>query len=374
MAQETNPDTRVRVAVIGLGMGRLHAKSTLDNPEAEIVGLADLDENRLTEFKDRLPADRLFTDYKRMLEKAKPDLAIVALPNFLHLPVTVDCLEAGADVVCEKPMALHVGEAQKMRESAMNAGKHLGINFSYRFSREARALKELAEQGVLGEAYHAYTCWTRRNGIPGFGSWFGQKALSGGGPLIDLGVHRIDFALWLMGNPSPKKVFAVTHSRIGKPRAKEQGKKFDVEDLACGMVTFKNGASMLIEVSWAGMQESHERMLTRVTGTRGALVQGWTDAGGGWGKNLAFAKYVFMEGDREIEGDIYTGGWENPRDSIAEFIHAAKNGLPFPTTPEEGIAVQQILDGLYESAETGAEVDVSIDEPESEEDVEEDEV
>jgi len=253
-----NHNSPVRAAVVGLGMGGIHTKTLLASDEAEIVGLADLDQERLDAFVDQVPASALFTDYKEMLEQVQPDLTIIALPNFLHRPVTLDALAAGSHVLCEKPMAMTVAEAEEMKAAAEAAGKFLGINFSQRFTADHRALKALAESGDLGQIYHAYVCWTRRDGIPGFGGWFGQKKVSGGGPLIDLGVHRLDMAMWLMGNPEVIAVSGATHSNVGIPRAIKEGKNFDVEDYATGFVRFANGASLILEVSWAGHQGRHQ--------------------------------------------------------------------------------------------------------------------
>ena len=126
---------------------------------------------------------------------------------------------------------------------------------------------------MLGEVYFARTLWHRRRGLPRFGGWFGQKALSGGGPLIDLGVHRLDLALWLMGYPKPVWVMGSAYNPIATALAEEQGVDYDVEDLAVAMIKFDNGATLELEASWAANVKEHEWMETRLFGTKGGLVQ-----------------------------------------------------------------------------------------------------
>lgn len=347
--------SNVRVGVIGLGMGRLHANTVISNPGAELVAVCDLDPRRLAEFAPAIGPDNCFTNYMEMLRLNRPDLAIVALPNFLHARTTIDCLEAGCATLCEKPIAMNVEEGVKMRDAAERSGNMLGINLSFRFTPTARALKALANEGVLGQPYHAYTRWTRFDGMPGFGGWFGRKEMSGGGPLIDLGVHRIDLAMWLMGSPQPRTVSGVAHHHIGVPRAQAAGKTFDVEDFASGFVRFENGATLAFEVSWAGPQEElGDIMFTRVMGTAGALMESQT-------KDGRRASYSFIVGEQPVVGEVRPAPIvrDKPASSTDEMIECVHTGRQFPATAEEAIRIQQILDSLYESARQGCEVDIA---------------
>src|SRR5207302_192754 len=150
-------------------------------PEAQLVGVVDANPKQLEPCVPKLGANACFTDYKKMLKEIRPDLVSIALPNFLHAPVSIDCMRAGAHVFCEKPMALDVRQAQRMQIISRETRRKLGINLSYRFTPAARALKDMADQGFLGQSYHASTRWLRRDGFPGFGGWFGKKRVSGGG-------------------------------------------------------------------------------------------------------------------------------------------------------------------------------------------------
>jgi predicted dehydrogenase len=168
--------------------------------------------------------------------------------------------------------------------------------------------------------------------------------MSGGGPLIDLGVHRIDRALSLMGYPTVASVYGTTHKKIGVPRAREQGKQFDVEDFAAGCVRFTNGASLIFEVSWAGHRRGREGQEMRVVGTAGALEM---DRDG--------AFHCYREGDTFFEASI--DAEKVPAlNSMQTMVDCILNDRPFPATPDQGIQVQRILNGLYTSAEQQREV------------------
>lgn len=334
----------VRCAVIGLGMGQHHAAGIMECGQGELVAAVDMSQERLAFLKEKSPQTQLFTDYREMLRSVRPELVVIALPNSLHESVTLDALDAGANVLCEKPAAMTVGQAESMRDAALGAGLQLGINFSQRFAPAHRALKAIADAGKLGDIYHAYCSWLRREGFPGFGGWFGQRSLSGGGPLIDLGVHRLDLALWLMGYPQVVSVSGVAHRRIGVPRALKQNLPFDVEDFASGIVRFDNGASLVFEVSWAGHLRSEGTQQMRVLGTEGALEQ--SD-----GEYAHHFQYHGAYCSTRIDA-----GKAVPGSSVQEMIRCLVDGVPFGATIEQGITVQRILNGLYLSAEQGREV------------------
>lgn len=333
-------------------MGRNHARSFHSHPDSKLVAVVDMNPERFEEFTPIVGPENCFSDYQEMLQKAKPDVVSIALPNSLHAPVTIDCLEAGAHVLCEKPMAMNVEQALQMRDAAAKTGKTLGINLSTRFGKGNQVLKELADEGVLGTPYHAFTRWTRADGIPGFGGWFGQKKLSGGGPLIDLGVHRIDVAAWLMGSPKPLTVSGMAHSLLGVPLAREQGKAFDVEDYASGFVRFEGNISMVFEVSWAGFQAEKEQIAFRVMGTEGGFKQGYLP-----GAKESDTYYVFRKAGRMMVSHLVTPPSEKPN-SYEAFVNAIRDNTPYAATAEDGIKIQMILDALYESSERGHEVEV----------------
>ncbi len=338
----------IKTAVVGLGMGRFHIKGYLNHPSADVAAVVDLDESRFGEIKELVPGVRTYTDYREMLRAEKPDLVSVAVPNFLHEEVTCAALDAGANVLCEKPMSLNVESALRMRDKAESSGKRLYINFSQRFSEFARTARGLVDEGRLGDIYHAYCQWTRRDGIPRFGGWFGQKKMSGGGPLIDLGVHRLDFVLWLMGGVKPVTVSGTTHHRLGSALGKAQGKAFDVEDLASGFIRTDNGASILFEVSWTGFQVRKEQQALRLLGEKGSIE-------GGPGLHGDYTLHYC----HDIAGHAFNSILVQPgRDttSYEALIESLVTGKPYLSSAEDGIRLQIVLDCLYESARLGREV------------------
>jgi predicted dehydrogenase len=348
--------TKIRVGVIGLGIGRHHIRGYQTHPAAEVVAIADLDEARLAEIGDQFSVGQRYTSGEQMIAEAGLDVVSVATPNKFHKSLTVAALEAGCHVLCEKPMAMSAVEAREMLAAAEKAGKRLMIDFSYRFSEQSQALKAQVDAGVLGEVYFARTLWHRRRGLPRFGGWFGQKALSGGGPLIDLGVHRLDLALWLMGYPRPVWVLGRTYAPIASALAAEQGVDYDVEDLAVAMITFENGATLEIEASWAANVQEREWMETRLFGTKGGLVQ----------RNL--------NETYEFEAEIYTEQAGAPFDmklhasnrrtpelnAMYHFCESIAKDTPHTATGEEGLLVMEILDAIYKSAASGQPIRIAV--------------
>lgn len=343
-------ERQLRAGVIGLGMGRHHADRYAAHPNCTVVALADTDPDRLTEIGDQHRVEARYRDALEMISGEDLDLVSIATPNTFHCPLALAAFEAGMHVLTEKPMAMNVAEAEQMKAAADARGLNLMVNFSYRFSRMSCALKHQVQNGVIGEIYYGRTVWHRRRGMPGFGGWFGRKDLAGGGPLIDLGVHRIDLALWLMGHPEPVAVTGSTYDTIAAPLARASGKPFSVEDLACGMVKFANGATLIVEASWALQINEEERMVTELFGPRGGIVQ--RNRGGGY--DMEAEIYV------EENGSFYTKrldhAAEEPPTAYDEFVNSILEERPPSATAEEGIKVQKIIEGLYRSAETGKEV------------------
>ena len=340
---------KIRMGVIGLGMGRGHVKGYQADPRAEVVALCDLDAARLQAAAAEFKVPRAFTDAKEMFEKAGLDAVSVATPNYLHAPLAIEAFRRGLHVLCEKPMAMSVREARRMLDAARRAKRNLMINFSFRFNDQSYALKQQVDAGALGEVYFARSVWHRRRGIPGGSGWFGNKKLSGGGPLIDLGVHRLDLALWLMGYPEPITVSGSAYNEVAK-RTIPKDKVYTVEDLACGLIRFANGATLILEASWAANIAEREHMVTTLCGTRGGLVQ----------KNV--------RGGYEFEAEVYTDesghlftkklDWSTTMtpSAYSEFVSSIVEKRPPLATGEQGLKVMKVLEGIYRSAATGREV------------------
>jgi predicted dehydrogenase len=342
----------IRVGVIGLGMGRHHSAGYQTHPNARVVAIADLDKSRLQQIGDQYGVTTRYLSGEEMLQQEALNVVSIATPNKFHAPLTIAALEAGCHVLCEKPMAMSADEARAMLAAAEKAGKRLMINFSYRFSEQSQALKDRVDAGELGDVYFARTVWHRRRGLPKFGGWFGQKGLSGGGPLIDLGVHRLDLALWLMGYPKPVWVMGSTYNPIATALAEKEGVPYDVEDLAVGLIRFENGATLEVEASWATNIKERELMETRLLGTEGGLVQ----------RNLNETYEFEAELYFERNGAHYDMKLHAPRkrrlNAMYHLIESIVNDTPHIARGEEGLLVMEILDAIYKSAEEGRPVQI----------------
>ena len=338
---------RLRIGVIGLGIGRHHIAGYKQHPAAEVVAIADPAAARLESIGKEHAIPGRYTSAAEMLRKEQLDVVSVATPNKFHKPLTIAAFRAGCHVLCEKPMAMNAREAHEMLAAGEQARKRLMINFSYRFTEQSWALKQQVASGVLGDVYFARTVWHRRRGMPGFGGWFGQKALAGGGPLIDLGVHRLDLALWLMEYPKPTWVLGSAYNHIGARLAREQNKHFDVEDLAAGMIKFKNGATLEVEASWAANIAEREFMETRLYGTNGGLVQRNV------GEGYQFEAELYLERngcqfDMKLHPPVPA-----VKGACYHFIDAIVNRTPHIATGAEGLIVMELLDAIYRSAAQG---------------------
>ncbi len=346
----------LRVGVVGLGIGRAHIQGYLSHPLAHVVAIADRDAGRLESVGDEFSISGRYTSLEEMLAAEKLDILSVCTPNAFHKDMALAAFNAGCHVLCEKPMAMNAGEGRLMLDAARKAGKRLMIDFSYRFNEQSQALKRQVDSGILGDVYFARSVWHRRRGIPGFGSapafgesaapgsWFARKELSGGGPLIDLGVHRLDLALWLMGYPEPEWVMGAAYDSLGKTIAAAEGREFSVEDLAAGFIRFKNGACLEVEASWAANIAENELMETRLLGTKAGLVQRNIDQGYQFKASL----HLEREGcqfDMELHPPVpaCTG-------AMYHFIDSILRGLPHDAGGEEGLLVMRLLDALYASA------------------------
>jgi len=338
---------RLRVGVIGLGIGRMHIEGWRQHPQVDVVAIADTDEKRLDAVGEQFGIAACYTDPLAMLGEAGLDVVSVCTPNKFHHGLTLAALQAGCHVLCEKPMAMNAAEARAMLEAARAAGKRLMINFSYRFSAQSQALKAQKDAGVFGPIYFGRSVWHRRHGMPGFGGWFGNKDLAGGGPLIDLGVHRLDLALWLMDYPRPRWVMGSTYNHLAGPLAAASGRHFDVEDLAAGFIQFENGASLVLEASWAAHIEEAELMETRLLGTKAGLLQ----------KNLnqgyTFAASIFQE-QNGAQVNIEVNTPTTPaRSAMHHYADAILHDRAHDADGAQGLVVMEILDALYASAQSG---------------------
>ena len=348
-----------RVGIIGIGgiFKGSHIWEYLEDERLEVVALCDIIEERATEIRDKyFPNAAVYTDFRELLKDETIDSVDICTPNYLHSIIAVAAFEAGKHVFCEKPDAVNVEEVLKMNRAAEKAGKTLMIMRNNRFSPASQYAKKYIESGAMGDIYCGRSGWQRRRGIPGKGGWFTTKAQSGGGPLIDLGVHMIDLAIWLMGSPKPVTVTGSTYCKFADSDTsdsvnsdfgdKVSGGTFDVEDLAMGTIRFDNGAQLQIEFSWASNIKQENRFV-ELRGTKSGLT--WRDGD--------------VEVFTEMHGqgcDIHPSNLQPEKKehvlNLINFYDVVIDGKEPVFKPQQGIDMIKILCAIYKSAETGREV------------------
>ena len=271
----------LRAGVVGLGWaGEQHLKNYLRMPDVEVVALAGLEVERLRDLGVRYGVSGLHERWEDLVARDDLDIVSVAVPNHLHAPVSIAALDGGRHVLCEKPLARTGPEAERIVDSARKAGRVLEIAFTQRERGDVQALKRHVEEGNLGRIYHAKATWMRRDGIPGMGSWFTSKEMAGGGPLIDLGVHMIDMALYLMDEPEAESVSCVTYAELGPQGRGSRGSDddgtktivgdaYEVEDLATAFIRLSGGATLNLEAGWAAYRDSSDDFGVTLYGTDG---------------------------------------------------------------------------------------------------------
>lgn len=243
-----------------------------------VVGLCDVDQAKAEKLAAKYPVERVYTDWRQMLEAERPDVVSICTPNALHEEQVLTALDHGAHVLCEKPLATSAAAAERMFAAARRAGRWLMAAQSHRFTPEAIAAKEIVDSGRLGHVYYAEAAVLSRLGLPGRGV-FHRSALSGGGVLLDNGVHVLDQALWLMGGPAALRVTAQTGRYFGhRPEIVEAApgewnpEEFDVEDFAVAFVSLEGGRSLTLQAAWASHLNEAAPLRNRLLGTEAGLT------------------------------------------------------------------------------------------------------
>lgn len=348
---------KIKVAVIGTGsISNNHIKGYLANPNVELYAFCDINEKQLHMMGEKYGVTRLFTDKDEMLKLPEIDAVSVCTWNSQHAPCTIAALNAGKHVLCEKPMALNAKEAEEMKAAAEKNGKLLMIGFVRRYGNDCKILQDFISKDFFGDLYYAKATYLRRDGNPG--GWFGDKSRSGGGPLIDLGVHVIDLVRYLSGNPKPVSVYGATFQKLFNREGSIGKTKYlsssatdhdicDVEDLASAMIRFDNGEVLAVEAAFS-------LNLKKDTGT---IELFGTKAGAKLDPELEIYTDI-----NNYQADVnlvapsalsFDGLFEN---EINHYVDCVMNGTTCQSPAEDGIEMMKILDAVYESARTGHEV------------------
>lgn len=331
--------------------------------KVELVAFCDtIIERAETAAKQYGTPDALVTeDYKDLLAREDIDVIHVLTPNVSHSVITVDALESGKHVMCEKPMAINYEEAKKMLDAAERTGKKLTIGYQNRFRADSLATYDACSKGELGDIYFAKAHAIRRKGVPTWGV-FPDKSKQGGGPLIDIGTHALDLTLWYMNNYKPKMVLGSTYQKLkDNPMANMFGPwnpdTFETEDSAFGLIKMENGATIFLEAAWAlNMINPKEAQVTLCGTEGGAEMFGKAFIDQGY---VVFNKAAHNQLEQTEPSDAggvfgFEGATLEQRDAEAkQWVDAILNDTDPLVKPEQAIVVTQILEAIYTSAETG---------------------
>ena len=347
---------KIRIGVIGAGnIGNVHMQefSKLAD-QCEITAVTDaylpLAEARAKEYGIGFVAP----SPQALIEDDRVDAVVIGVPNQFHAPLAVHALKANKHVLLEKPMGINAEAARDIMRAARGSDRTLMVAHQMRWEPVPMQIKAQVERGELGSIYTAKTGWYRRKGIPGWGTWFTRMDQSGGGPLIDIGVHMLDLALYLMGNPKPASVYGSTYAEFG-PKRKGIGTwgkpnwdgVYDVEDLATAMIKMEDGSTLTLEVSWAVHMDTDSTPFIHLMGSEGgASYRG------------SHGKLLTEKFDRPMEVELRAPEEdEGARQRLSKhFLECVREGKQPITSALTGFTNNLVLDAIYESSRTGSEV------------------
>lgn len=344
-------NNKIGISIIGGGgiAQAVHIPAYRDIPQAEVVAVADPVEATRESVRAQFGV-ALYADYHEMLARDDIHAVSVTTPNFLHAPATIAALNAGKHVLCEKPLALNAKEGAKMVAAAQKNKRKLMCGYNHRFRPGVQMLKKFAESGSFGEMYYARAQALRRRGIPGWGDFI-HKEKSGGGPLIDIGVHILDSTLHIIGFPKAIAVSGQTYQMFGK-RGDVLGlagqwdyKNFTVEDFAVAHIRFEGGLTLTLEASFCANIEPQELLNLQIMGDKA-------------GCELNPLR-MYAEENRtllDIAPRYLPTGVSGHALEIASFVNSIIHDTPVFTPGEEALQVTRIIDAIYKSSETAKEI------------------
>ena len=347
---------KLRMAFVGCGgvANHFHMPALEQIPEVEVVAGVDVNPEALRAFGEKWKVTKLYADWNAMLREVKPDVVNICTPNGVHAAPAIDAAKAGCHVMVEKPMAMTPDECRRMIDAAKRAGVKLAAGFQYRFHPATQFLLRARDEGTFGNVLFVKCRALRRRGIPNWGV-FGRKDLQGGGPMIDIGVHVIEMAHYVMGSPKPVRASGNTWTYLGNRPSGVVSRwpnwdhaTYTVEDLAVGHVRFDNGAVMQIEAMFAGHIEKDVWTFS-LAGDKGGATWDppavFTDRAG----TMVNQTPGFLPEPGFL--DLFVA-------KLRHFTDAVLHDRPLEAPGEAGLAVQKILDGVYRSAEAGREVEI----------------
>jgi len=360
----------IKIGIVGAGcIADYHIKGFRE-AGADVVAIADQNLEKCEKFATGHMVERMFPSLTEMLGRVDLDAVSVITPNRFHRQLVEEALAAGKHVFCEKPPALNAAETISMRNAAQRAKKTLMFNFNNRARSESRMLMNYIAAGEVGRINSAQAVWMRRTGIPGFGGWFTNKAMSGGGPVIDL-LHMIDLALYFMGSPEPEYVMAQTFNDFISDRSFKgpwgipdvADGVTDVETACHGFIRFKTGQVLTIRNSWAEMIKREEVTVTFQGQKAGGMIQRLFQTDGDDDTAMDCCELYTQEHSSQVNRYIVTTRDESMGriGSAINFVQVLKDEAAPLNTPDEAVRLMQIIDAIYHSAESGKPVEVNME-------------
>jgi len=349
---------KINVAVIGCGTiaNAAHIPSYMNNKKAEIIYFCDIIPERAEAAVKKYGCGKAITDYHEALNDPKIDAVSVCTPNNMHARISIDALNAGKQVLCEKPSARTYDEAKTMQEAQAKTGNMLSIGVVNRFNAGVNKMKELIDKGELGEIYHVYVSFRAQRSIPGLGGAFTTKAIAGGGVLIDWGVHYLDIVMYCLNDPKTKTVSAKSYCKLGKnlkeyeytdmwaENTKNLSGTYDVDDFVTGFIR-TSGATITLNGAWAqniGVNETYIDFIGTKAGIR--LHYG-----------ADFELYK-IESGKLISHTLEYEKWDYFQKEIDSFINTVKTKKRLPSNIDTAIITTRMMQALYDSSEQGREI------------------
>ncbi len=346
---------KLNLGIIGTGWpGQMHAEAIRAIQEANVYACADVDEARRRAFEESYVPEKAYCNYEELLTDSRVEAVIVCLPNFLHFPATLAALEAGKHVLCEKPPTLNAAEMKVLREEAKKRGLIYCFSRQGRFTPAMRMARSFITEGRLGRIYHATATFVRSRGIPaGMGNWFTEKQRSGGGALIDIGIHALDSVWYLLGTPRPVSVSAQVFQNFahlaGVP-------VFDVEDAAYAFIRFENHVVVQLETAWAGnltdeipprQYFGRELVNSTVFGTKATI------------RLNPFALFEDQNGVLvDVPLEVKAGGPNGFELQLRNFLASVQGNARPVNDADQAVALMEMLDAIYASSAAGREIPI----------------
>jgi len=349
----------MNVAVIGCGTiaNLQHGPSYSKNPRAEITWCVDIIPERAQALASMYgtASTRAAADYREMLKDASVDAVSVCVPNHLHAQISIDCLRAGKHVLCEKPAAVSYAQALQMKAAADECGRILNIGVVNRFNTSVNHVRDMIRAGELGDVYHVYCSFRAHRSIPGLGGMFTTKALSGGGVLIDWGVHFLDLINYCVGSPALRSVTGAAYGKLGNDMKEyvftdmwagppDYSGTYDVEDFITGMIRTA-GPTITLNGAWAQNLDENAMFIEFLGDKAGVKLQYSGD----------FTVYGAKDGMLTQTTPSYNKA-DMFYDELDAFLTAAGENVKTRGSIDEVLITAKTMDALYESARTGKEV------------------